>query len=147
MEQNYVLSIGLLLLIMLYILTFFYMISKLRHLRSRERILFGALLAFIIVRILLLLLLTLYSLTILSMSDESLVYSFLINNLFVCDSIFVVAFIAFFRHYLAFNYYSHISLTYADTKEFFENKFWFIYPLLGKFSSNFALKNINEKVM
>lgn len=128
--NNYIFSIGFLLLTLLYVLTFFYMVSRLGKQRMRERILFSAMLAYIFMRICMIGNFVLYSLSVVEWNSNNLVYNFALNSLFISDCIFIVAFAAFFRHYLAFTYYAHIPLNAAHQIAFFENHSWFTYPII-----------------
>ena len=129
--NNYIFSIGFLLLGLLYVLTFFYMLSRLRRQRMRERILFSALMSYLLVRIVMIGNFTLYSLSVVEWNSDNLIYNFALNSLFISDCIFIIAFAAFFRHYLAFTYYAHIPLNAAHQRAFFENHSWFTYPIIG----------------
>lgn len=129
--NNYIFSIGFLLLTLLYVLTFFYMLSRLRRQRMRERILFSALMSYLLVRIVMIGNFTLYSLSVVEWNSDNLIYNFALNSLFISDCIFIIAFAAFFRHYLAFTYYAHIPLNAAHQRAFFENHSWFTYPIIG----------------
>ncbi|KAL4449732.1 hypothetical protein ABPG74_008105 [Tetrahymena malaccensis] len=128
-SNNYLFATGFLFLILLYLLVSIYIATKLKKQRTSVKVMYGTLLAYLLVRFISFNICMLDSINIIDISSTQIVYHLAMNSIFLCDCIFVISFFALFRFFLMFKYYSHISLSSTWETKILQNTRVLIYAI------------------